>query len=303
MPRAGTSWVGKILGASGQLVYVNEPLNPGHPPGRSPGVLNAHVTHRYQYINGDNEDQWLGAFRDTIALRYRFVPELRTNHSPYDLARMLKYGFAFTRGRLTGKRALLDDPFALMSVPWLVDRLGCAAVVLIRSPVGLVGSWRKLGWKADVSALLAQPTLMRDHLEPYREDLESYEHSSDVLGRMCALWRALYGAVAEMRRLGDVHVHRYEDLVSDPRSAFSSMYQDSGLTWAERTDEAIEESTNGGGSTKSHAFRGLSKTAYRPMSAGTALNSYRSRLSDEEIARVKNATADVSALFYDMAQN
>ena len=41
MPRTATSWVGKMLEASGALVYVNEPLNPQHPPGRSPGVLRA----------------------------------------------------------------------------------------------------------------------------------------------------------------------------------------------------------------------------------------------------------------------
>ena len=32
LPRSGTSWVGKMLAASGELVYVNEPLNPQHPP-------------------------------------------------------------------------------------------------------------------------------------------------------------------------------------------------------------------------------------------------------------------------------
>jgi hypothetical protein len=30
-----------MLEASGALVYVNEPLNPQYPPGRSPGVLRA----------------------------------------------------------------------------------------------------------------------------------------------------------------------------------------------------------------------------------------------------------------------
>src|SRR5436309_312642 len=38
MPRSATSWVGKMLDASGEVVYINEPLNPEHPPGRTPGV-------------------------------------------------------------------------------------------------------------------------------------------------------------------------------------------------------------------------------------------------------------------------
>ena len=66
MPRTATSWVGKMLEASGALVYVNEPLNPQHPPGRSPGVLRAEVEHAFQYIGEHNEQVWLPAFRDTV---------------------------------------------------------------------------------------------------------------------------------------------------------------------------------------------------------------------------------------------
>ena len=51
LPRSGTSWTGKMLEASGQVVYVNEPMNTRRPPGRSPGVLNAHVQHRFQYVD------------------------------------------------------------------------------------------------------------------------------------------------------------------------------------------------------------------------------------------------------------
>ena len=56
VPRSGTSWVGKLLQASGELTYINEPLNPAHPPGRSPGVLRATVGQAYQYITAANEE-------------------------------------------------------------------------------------------------------------------------------------------------------------------------------------------------------------------------------------------------------
>jgi len=110
MPRTATSWVGKMLEASGALVYVNEPLNPQHPPGRSPGVLRADVTHAFQYISEHNERVWLPAFRDTVRLRFHPLAEVRRNHGPYDLLRALKYTAGFGLGRLRGRRALLDDP-------------------------------------------------------------------------------------------------------------------------------------------------------------------------------------------------
>ena len=82
MPRTATSWVGKMLEASGALVYVNEPLNPQHPPGRSPGVLRADVEHAFQYISEENERVWLPAFRDTVRLRFHPLAEVRRNHAP-----------------------------------------------------------------------------------------------------------------------------------------------------------------------------------------------------------------------------
>ena len=83
MARAGTSWVGKLLQAGGELTYVNEPLNPDHPPGRSPGVLDAPVPveRHYQYIGPHNEGGWLAPFADTLGLRYRVGAELRRNRS------------------------------------------------------------------------------------------------------------------------------------------------------------------------------------------------------------------------------
>jgi hypothetical protein len=113
LPRSGTSWVGKMLEASGEVVYVNEPMNPQHPPGHSPGVLDATVTHRFQYIDEADDEQWRRAFEKTLGLRYGFRAELRQNRSGYDLARMAKYGTSFTTGRLRGRRAMLDDPFAI----------------------------------------------------------------------------------------------------------------------------------------------------------------------------------------------
>ena len=167
MPRTATSWVGKMLEASGALVYVNEPLNPQHPPGRSPGVLRADVEHAFQYISEENERVWLPAFRDTVRLRYHPLAELRRNHRPYDVARTVKYAAGFGLGRLRGRRALLDDPYAVFAAPWLARRVGCRVVVTVRDPVATVSSWRRLGWTPRLAELLAQPALVQPPvLEP-----------------------------------------------------------------------------------------------------------------------------------------
>ena len=189
---AGTSWVGKLLQASGEVTYINEPLNPDHPPGRSPGVLDAQVERHYQYISEQHEDGWLAPFDEMLQLRYHVGAELRQNRSPYDLARMAKYATSFPTGRptgrLLGRRALLDDPYALLAAEWLADRLGCRVVVIVRDPAAMVASWKRLGWTTDLGELLHQPALMRDWLEPYRAEMEALAAApGDLAGQVATL--------------------------------------------------------------------------------------------------------------------
>ncbi|HEV7727832.1 MAG TPA: sulfotransferase [Modestobacter sp.] len=301
LPRSGTSWVGKMLEASEEVVYVNEPMNPSHPPGHSPGVLNARVTRQFQYISGEDDEQWARAFTDTLALRYRLGPELRQNHGAYDLARMAKYATSFTAGRLRGRRAMLDDPFAVLSTGWLVQRMGVQAVVLVRDPVSFVGSWRKLGWSMHFHELLEQPLLVRDHLAPYVDRMRSLVGSPDWLARTCLLWEATYDVVdRSFRSLPGVHLVGYEDLVADPVEGFRRLYGQLGLSWSPQAEDRVVAATSGGEGSASGSHRwslrgGLSRTAYRPMSSETALSTFRSRLSPEEIARVRELTATVAA--------
>ncbi len=289
LPRSGTSWAGKMLAAGGGLVYVNEPLNPQHPPGHSPGVLNATVTHRFQYICPDNEEPWLSAFTDTVTLRYRFLAELRRNHSPYDLARMAKYGTAFTIGRLRARRALLDDPFALFSAGWFRRRLGCRVIILIRDPVSFVGSWHRLGWSVDSRELLGQPLLLRDH-----PVVGSLPVDADRIASAAALWRVARDVIAALAANDDgIRLVRYEDLARDPLATYRELYDWCGLTWSAKAAARIRRACSGpAGPATGRPFHrtGLSRTAFRPMNSAAALRGHLDRLSPEETKRVIRLT-------------
>jgi hypothetical protein len=304
IPRSGTSWVGKLLQASGELTYINEPLNPAHPPGRSPGVLCATVGHAYQYITAANEDGWLEPFRDTLRLRYHIGAELRRNRSPYDLARRAKYATNFGAGRLRGRRPLLDDPYAMLASEWLARRLGCRVIVLVRDPAAIVSSWKRLGWTADLGALLGQPLLLRDWLEPFRREMDAVAAvPEDVAGRVGLLWRLLYLVVGEYeRRCPRLWIIRYEDLASDPLSAFAGLYATLGLHFDERARRAVTRSTTGSLEGRAHRWSlsssGLSKTGYRPIDSRANLVAWQDRLGAEEVARVRALTRSVAARWY-----
>lgn len=306
LPRTGTSWVGKMLEYSGEVVYVNEPLNPRHPPGRSPGVLRADVSHQFQYICDDNGAEWEDAFRDTCALRYHPVGELRRNRSPYDLARLAKNGSAFVLGRVRGRRALLDDPYAFFSVRWLVRRLGVTAIVLVRDPVAFAGSWRRLGWTIHFRELLDQPLLLRDLPDGVGEEMAALADSTDDLAKNALLWRTAYLTADQMYRdVPGVHIRRYEDFATRPEESFHELYDVCGLTWTDDVSERILSTTTGDGSAKkSFAWTlagGPSRTAFRRMDAASSLQSYRERLTEAEIDRVRSLTRAVAPRYYPTA--
>jgi hypothetical protein len=304
MARAGTSWVGRLLLASGELTYINEPLNPDHPPGRSPGVLAAPVPveRHYQYIAGHNEDGWLAPFADTLALRYHVAAELRQNRSPYDLARMARYAGSFLAGRLLGRRALLDDPYALLASGWLADRFGCRVVVVVRDPAAMLASWKRLGWTTDLGELLGQPDLMADWLAPYRAELEAAAATpEDLPGRVGMLWRMLYlVAAGHERRHEGVRVVRYEDLATDPQASFAELYAWLGLPFGERARRAVTQATTGSARRRAHhwSLSRLSKTGYRPMDSKANLTAWRRQLDPAEVERVRAVTADVAGRWY-----
>lgn len=292
LPRSGTSWAGAMLAAGGDAVYVNEPLNPQRPPGRSPGVLNATVTHRFQYICRDNEEPWLRAFTDTVALRYRFGAELRRNRRPRDLARMVRYGSAFTYGRLRGRTALLDDPFALFSAAWFAERLACRVVVLVRDPVPFAGSWRRLGWRVRFRDLLDQPLLLRDH--PHVAAADRLDGSPDHLANIATLWRLARTTAHTLAEHPGIRVVRYEDLAADPVPAFRDLYDWCGLLWTPRAERRVVRActaSTAGGRDRPFTWNGLSRTAYRPMNSRQAATARPGNLSTADISRILALTA------------
>jgi hypothetical protein len=306
IPRAGTSWVGRMLDASGRFVYINEPLSPHHPPGGSPGVLRAPVGHRFQYISEANEDAYLAPFRDTLALRYGYRAELSANRSVPDLLRMVQRSGNFLYGRLRSRSALIDDPFAVLSSEWFARRLDCRVVVVVRHPAAWISSRMKLGWRTDFGALLAQPLLLDDWLGGYCSEMEQLTGTSDVLAEGALLWRMVHDVVDRVRgRNPEMQVVRHEDLSADPVPAFRALYGALRLPFAAATEHTIREATSGGGPEQRVAWSftrgGLSRTAFRPLDSRANAEKWKSALSRADIVRIRVLTDDVAQRFYGAA--
>jgi hypothetical protein len=301
-----------MLDESGRVVYVNEPLNPRRPPGRSPGILDARVHHRFQYITHENESDFLEAFLETLALDYHVVAEIKASKSVRDLLRLVKYWNSFARGRLHQRRVLIDDPFAVFSIEWFIKRLHCDVVVVVRHPASNVNSRKRLGYNADFAELLQQPLLLRDWLQPFRSEMETALcRPGDIVWHGSLLWKMAYHVVRELNlRLQSVHVVRYEDLSFEPLTAFHRLFHLLDLPFTDSASKKVREASavdrrrrfrrehREGGYSWSLSRDGVSRTAFQPLESGAHAVRWKRELSQGEISRIRELTEDVAQFYY-----
>lgn len=288
--RSGTTWVGRMLAASPGVGYVSEPLNVLH----RPGVYAAKVQHWYTYICGDNEAAYLPAFEQLMDFDYHLWDELRSLRSGKDLLRMLRDFGIFYRGSLRGQRVLLKDPFAIFSLPWFAERLGCQIVVTVRHPAAFASSLKRLNWSFDFDDLLQQSLLMRDHLEPYRSQMQAMQ-ADDLVGQAGLLWATIYDAVRGFQQSNPaMQVVLHERISRDPIAEFRKLYGELGLSFTEGARAAIERSSSSTNPTEQ--ARGKQHSVQ--MDSRASLENWKRRLSTEEIARVRKLTESVAVSYY-----
>ena len=276
--------------AAGGFAYVSEPLNVLH----RPGVMAAPVRKWYAYIMRENEAEYLSAFQKMLALRYGLFAELKSLHSRRDFLRMGRDLGIFLRGQITNQPVLMKDPFAVFSLPWFIERLNCRVVVTVRHPAGFASSLKRLNWPFDFRNLLDQPLLMRDHLEPFRADMERIP-SDDVIGQSALIWRMVYRVVhATRERFPSVIVVRHEDLSRAPLAEYARLYESLGIAYTDKVQETIRTSSSSENPTelsrqKVHAIK---------LDSRANLDNWKKRLSADEISRIRSMTEDVSHLYY-----
>jgi hypothetical protein len=288
--RTGTTWVGKMLAAGGETAYISEPLNILH----RPGVMGKSTHYWYTYICPDNEDEYLPALRETLALNYHTFAELRSLRSRKDFLRMGRDSKTFLQGKLFARRPLIKDPFAIFSTGWFARRLRCQIVITVRHPAAFVSSLQRLNWSFDFTDLLCQPLLMRDRLEAYRSEIESIP-SGDIVAQGSLLWKLIYRSVAEDRQKDlEISLVRHEDLSLDPLIRFQELYHSLGLTFNRRAEKAILES-----SAEDNPKEVSSRTAHSTrVNSRLNIDNWKRRLLPEEIDRVRRITAEIANQYY-----
>ena len=288
MPRSGTTWVGRMLTKSGEVGYINEPLNRT----ASPGTFRIPVAHWYPYITAENEADLLPLLEEALRFKYHLAHELKQCRNRTDLHHTLKTWAGFVRSRK--RRPLVKEPHAVFSVEWFTRRLDSDVVVTVRQPLAVVSSWKRLDWNFDFSHLLEQPALMRDSLAPFEPEMvDALPPSADLIHRVALLWRIIYSVVAE-QRFPRVHVVRQEDLSRDPVREFAKLYDALGLRFTSAAAEAVAASS----SSENPKETRVDKPHETRLDSKANLESWKQRLTGDEISRIERLTSDTARLYY-----
>jgi hypothetical protein len=284
MPRSGTTWVGRILAASGKVGFINEPFNLS----ASPGSFRVPVDHWYTYVTLENEAHVLPSLAPALTLQYPLARELRRCRNRTDLLHVLRSRRAWVRGH----RPLIKEPHAVFSSEWFARRLESQIVVMIRNPFAVVSSWKRLGWTVDFDDLLDQPLLMRDWLAPFKREL-SDARSWGLVEQVALLWRVIYSVVAD-ERYPRVYLLRHEDLSSDPLAEYAKLYDALDLGF----DDAVASAVASSSSNENPAETSVEKPHETRLDSKANLENWKHRLTGSELRQIEDLTADVAARYY-----
>lgn len=270
--------------------YLHEPFNPTTDAGISGRVF----TRFLQYVTAENEQQYATTLERALHFSYDLRRQLPAVRSPRALARTLVDLTRFGAWRATRARALVKDPIAVFSAPWLAERFGMDVVVTVRQPAAFVASLKRLGWRHDFSSLAEQHRLLADHLAPYESDIRRYARApGDVVDESILLWRMIYHTVDSYRSAHpEWQFVRHEDLSRDPLEGFARLYGVLDLELTTRARAAItahSATTNPEHLTRAHAVR---------LDSRASLDGWRRILTPDEVRRVRTGVSDVAPAFY-----
>ncbi len=293
--RSGTTWVGKMISTSPSIAYINEPFNP-FTYKKFRGRCGAKFVNQYTYITDENESEFYPYLKDTLEFRYNFLGQLKSSQNCADVRRAVKEQFQFWGYQYRSQTPLMKDPLALCSLPWLADKFNLDIVVLIRHPAAFVASVKRVGWKYNFSELLAQPPLIRDHLSEFEEEIREHATTQkDIIDNASLIWKLMYYMVSKYQKS---HQHwlyrRYEDIAKEPVSAFESLFSQLNLDFSESVKNTIVDFTNNSNPTNFND----KDWSFRKRNSNANITSWKSKLTDEEIKRIRESVESVASNFY-----
>ena len=206
MPRSGTTWVGRTLGAAPNAVYFNEPVSEVH-------VAEQRRATFFEVDPADPPPSYAWPARFAAA----GVPAFgERTVAPLGLFARL------------GKRVVIKEVNPL-AIEWYQRALSPTLVYLVRHPAAVAVSLSERGWAWDGI---------------YEQRFLAGRSLPDVPANFWARIGAIQGFALSMATAVTALVS-YEDVCADPFACFRDLYDVCGLRWSDDVATSLRASTEG----------------------------------------------------------
>ena len=245
MIRSGTTFVGKVLSLPYEVDYIHEPFNGGYSlPDEQPFVP--------RYIRPETTGPEIENYRDHIAKIFSYDFGLRTTHHPQDswprktvktlLGSRGPVYLALAKVNPFHRASVIKDPTSKLLTEFLYSEFNVRPVIVIRHPVSLAASLKRVGWWPEMTDFREQSDLVED----YFEDELDFIHrtwSSPLLEAM-AHWRATHKVLlAQAAKYSDWMILTHEETSRHPVKVFNRVYDALGLPWSSSIEKKIRQMT------------------------------------------------------------
>ena len=285
--RSGSTWAGNMISAPPDIAYVNEPFNILY----KPGSCRPHFQYWYSYVCEENESFHAQYIKDCLEYKPRQFKKALKHGSISDIPRITKFQLECLKAKLMNKRPLVKDPLAVFSSEWLANRFNMDVVILIRHPAAFVGSLKVANWPFSFSHLLNQPLLIEQQLSSYENEIKEFsENEYDLIDQAILLWNLVYSVVLKFQTTykGEWIFVKHEDLSRDPLNEFRSIFQKLDIPFSEQAESRITKYSYADSNTEDRSTRDSKSNIWK----------WTTRLTEDEISRVREKTHDISKHFY-----
>ena len=260
--RSGSTWIGKVIERSNDFIYLEEPTSLH----KIEGSLSS-IKYWFQYIHNSDKNM----IQELIYL------------NKYTLSQ--------------NKKALFKDPLAFFSIDTFINTLEADVLISVRHPAAFVSSLKRLGWSHDFNHFLKQKKLMETYLYPYKNEIKEFAtNEKDIIDQGILLWNIInLNTLKFKQKYPNIYIVRHEDLSLDPLNAFQKIFDYFNIPFTSTVKQYLLVTTSQ--KNDAEAQGNLTHQLHRNSKAN--IYNFKSRLTQDEIKRIKIGTETISHIFYD----
>ncbi|MCL4803587.1 MAG: sulfotransferase domain-containing protein [Anaerolineae bacterium] len=217
--RSGTTWISEVINYRNEYRLMDE-------PDRNVRIEAFANFNAIQYIRPDDDNP---AFIEPV--RLALTGRLRNDWSD-----------RFNTRVISNKR-LVKFIRASLYLKWLVNHFPELRVaLLLRHPCAVSLSQSRLDWEISLhDILLAQPQLMEDFLEPFRDQIAA---ADTLFEKRFWMWTVENYVALSQLEPGDVHLAFYENFCEEPEREIEQLFTFYGKEWDKSIFEAMQKPSN-----------------------------------------------------------